>query len=392
MAFQFPDNFLWGTSTAAAQIETASDHNWRGVKAKDGFTFLRTSDHEQHRAEDAELIAELGSIYRCGVDWARLQREAFAPFDKGVVLEYRTFFEDLRQRGVSILFVLHHFAHPRWFEEAGAFTTEDNTSAFIDYVQQCITHFGEYVVNWNTFNEPNVYALNGYVLGNFPPFKKNILTANRVLRTMGDAHDVAIELLHERCPGVPVGISFNTAIFKGETLLGKLPAAFTDWWFMRYAAKHFTNVDYWGLSYYAYVPFRPLPITEIDNPGKLAQLGKPHDQMWGYYPQGLGEVLRRFYKKYKKPLLITESGICTDDPERRIEAIRDYVGECRDALQAGIPLMGYIHWSTFDNFEWQLGPTYRFGLVALDPVTKARSRTSAGRYYSELVSTGRLAG
>jgi len=60
MQYQFPENFIWGTSTAATQIETASNHAWKGVVSKDGYTFDRTADHEKRRTEDAELIASVG--------------------------------------------------------------------------------------------------------------------------------------------------------------------------------------------------------------------------------------------------------------------------------------------------------------------------------------------
>ncbi len=94
LKYQFPENFKWGTSTAAAQIETASDHNWKGVKAKDGAVFENTSSHENHRQKDLQYIKQFGSIYRCGVDWARLQKTPLAPFDQEVVEEYCQFFQE----------------------------------------------------------------------------------------------------------------------------------------------------------------------------------------------------------------------------------------------------------------------------------------------------------
>src|SRR5262245_48055978 len=89
MQFVFQKGFLWGTSTAAAQVETASDRTWRGLRAKDGYIFERTTDHELRRVEDAALIARFGSIYRCGVDWSRLQQEPYVKFNPDVVAEYQ---------------------------------------------------------------------------------------------------------------------------------------------------------------------------------------------------------------------------------------------------------------------------------------------------------------
>jgi beta-glucosidase/6-phospho-beta-glucosidase/beta-galactosidase len=60
MFLSFPEHFFWGTSTAAAQVETAGDHPWRGLKAKDGYRFERTTDHELRREADAEFILRFG--------------------------------------------------------------------------------------------------------------------------------------------------------------------------------------------------------------------------------------------------------------------------------------------------------------------------------------------
>ncbi len=384
MRLEFPEGFLWGSSTAAAQIETASNHNWKGVVSVDGIVFDQTTDHEKRRSEDLEIIKKFGKVYRCGVDWAKLQVAAFAPFNPIVVKEYRDFFQELNDAGIKIMFVFHHFTHPLWFEEKGAFRKSDNVPAFLDYAIQCIQHFSPYIFNWNTFNEPNVYAMNAYILGNFPPFKKNIFIANQVIRNMGKAHRALYKILKERDSYKPVGISLNTALFKAKNILGFLPAKISDWWFHRRSAHPFRMVDYWGLSYYAYVLFDPRPITELTRPGLLDKLGLPRDKMWAYNPEGLAFNLKRFFKKYKKPIFITENGICTDDDDIRIRAIRDYLKVCHEALEAGIRLKGYIHWSTFDNFEWHLGPNYRFGLARVNFNTMERKMTRAGEFYHKI--------
>ena len=152
MKLDFPPHFLWGTSTASAQIETATDHAWRGVKAKDGYIFERTTDHELRQDEDIELICTLGNVYRCGVDWAWLQNAPNAPFNKAAIVHYQGFFEDLEARNVKIMFVFHHFTNPNWFEAMCGFEKKENIAYFLNYVEQCITHFGVYMYAFNTFN------------------------------------------------------------------------------------------------------------------------------------------------------------------------------------------------------------------------------------------------
>lgn len=384
MFLSFPTGFFWGTSTAAAQVETACGHPWRSLKARDGAVFERTTDHEKQRLQDAEYIARFGSVYRCSVDWARLQSEPFDRFNPKVVAEYRGFFEVLREKGVGLMFVLHHFAHPDWFEQRGAWTMEDNIPLYLDFVRQCIKHFGEFVAYWNTFNEPNVYALNAYLLGNFPPRKKRkYATANLVLDNMGKAHDIAFAMIREKSDAT-VGISLNTAIFKGLNLPGRIVAALVGWWFMERAARPFRKCNFWGLSYYAYVPFDPFPLDALNRKESLDKRRIPHDRLWAYRPEGLGSVLRKFHRKYGKPIIITENGVCTDDQRFRIDSIRDYLKICHQAIADGVFIQGYIHWSTWDNFEWHLGPSYRFGLVRVDFDTMERSMTEAGLFYETI--------
>ncbi len=383
-SIKFPKGFLWGTSTAAAQIETASYHQWKGLKSDDGFIFDRTADHELRREEDAAIISRFGTLYRCGVDWSRLQRAPNMPFEEDVIKEYRDFFDDLRGRGMKIMFVLHHFTNPIWFEELGSWDNEKNIPFFLNYVHQCIDAFGDQVYLYNTFNEPGVYATNSFLMGNFPPKQKRFFKTIRVLKNMSRAHDLSYRILKEKDGEKWVGISKNNAWFEATNILGKPLAALADYFFVTWIADLFKEVDFIGLSYYAYIPLTPFPLTEVDTPGKLAAAGTPHDKMWGYRPEGFGHIMRRFYKKYQKPLIITENGMCTDDPAERVESIKDYLKVCKEVIDDGVDLRGYIHWSTFDNFEWSLGPTYRFGLMQTNFETMERVNTVAADFYEQV--------
>lgn len=387
MLLHFPNDFFWGTSTSAAQIETASSHNWKGIKSRDGHIFDRTSDHEKRRDEDVDHIARFGTVYRCSVDWARLQTEPLGKFHHNVVEEYQQFFKKLKEKGMKIMFVLHHFTNPQWFEAKGGWLYEENARYYSDFVKKCINNFGNYVSYWNTFNEPNVYALQAYWQGKFPPFNKSFRKANEVLQNMGIAHQAAYTMLKVYNKAIPVGISLNTCHFSAQNFLGIVPARFMDWWFHSQSAAHFDMCDFWGISYYAHIPFDPQPITELDTPHKLDKLGLPHDKMWAYKPDGLLPVLRWIHKKYQKHIIITENGICTEDSSQRIQAIKDYLKVIQEAIREGIYIEGYIHWSTFDNFEWDLGPTYQFGLLKVDPISKDRIDTEAARFYEQVAKT-----
>lgn len=386
---QFPNNFFWGTSTAFAQIETASNHNWKGIKARDGYVFERTCDHELRRNEDINYITQFGSVYRCSLDWARLQTSPNADFDTVVVNEYDVFLQKLTQRGMKIMLVIHHFTNPIWFEEKGGWERTENVDLFIDFAEKLIKTFGKYATHWNTINEPEVYASNAYFLGNFPPFVRNIFRARKVVKNLGKAHDRSYDLIKKYYPSHLVGISKNSVVFYGLNVLGKLPAMFGDWWFMNFIPSHFEKVDFFGMSYYTRMPFDPFPVSEVDTPGKLKKLNIPHDMMWEYYPKGMYECIMRYHQKYNKPIIITESGTATNYCSDRINAINDYLYYIHKAMQEGAKVIGYIHWSTFDNFEWNLGCTYRFGLVHVDfENNMKRTLKESGAYYASICNTG----
>lgn len=382
----FPKNFIWGTSTAAPQIETAFEHDWRGVRAKDGNVFERTSDHELRRAEDLQYITQLGNAYRMSLDWSRLQRQANGKFDPKVVSEYRSFLAKLKARNMHIMMVLHHFTNPLWFVKAGSWEKPESVDLFVNYAAQMVENFGDLVDNWNTFNEPNVYLFNSRLMGNFPPFKRSLPAFFAAFKNMSRAHRMAVALIKKQYPNTPVGISHNCVIFQPENWWSKPFARLADHYFMEVIPDAFLEgVDYLGMSYYALIPLNPFPITEIDTPGKLKEMGRPHDGMWQYHPEGMKTSIERYHQRYKLPIIITESGICTNDCQVRINSIKDYLSLLHQCIQSGIDLRGYFHWSTIDNFEWNLGTSYRFGLVNVDFATGNRTLKKSGEFYAQVV-------
>lgn len=384
MQYVFPNDFIFGTSTAAAQIETAFEHDWKGVISKDGYTFDRTTDHELRFKEDAEIIASLAPNYRMGLMWSKLQREPYANLDPTTVKEYKRFIEDLKSKGVNIMMVLHHFTNPLWFAKIGSWEKEENILMWVDFCKKVIDEFGEYVSYWNTFNEPNVYASYGWMTGFFPPFKTNPYLAGKVVKNMGIAHDIVYDVIKAKFPDHPIGISHNAVVFDSENVLGWFPANLSDWWFMEYVPSHFEKADFFGMSYYARLTHDPFPVTYIETPHKMKKLGLPHDDMWEYHPKGMRTCLDRYWKKYKKPIIITENGVCDASDELRQQAIIDYAKVMHEALQDGIDLRGYYWWSAWDNFEWHLGPTKRFGLYECDLETKNRKKRKSADIFSRL--------
>jgi beta-glucosidase len=223
----------------------------------------------------------------------------------------------------------------------------------------------------------------------FPPQKSNPIYTWRVLNNISSAHQKAYEMLH-KYSGKPVGISHNASIFEDDNLLGKLPAKITDWWFMHFMPGWFEHCDFFGLSYYSRIGFDPLPVTFLTTFEKIIKKDKPHDDIWEYYPEGLGICLERYWKRFRKPIIITENGMCTGDDTQRIKSIYDYMRVIHACIEKGIDIRGYYHWSTWDNFEWNLGQSYRFGLYTCDPITKERIKKPSADVYSSLAHSKEL--
>jgi beta-glucosidase len=387
MKLQFPDKFLWGTSTSALQIETAGPHDWKGIKARDGSRLERTIDHELHRNEDAKIISSIGNAYRFSPDWSKLQKGPNGYFDSKVIDEYRNFMGTLKGKGMHLMLVLHHFANPKWFP---GWHSKDAVPLFTDYAAKMALVFWDLVDSFNTINEPGVYASHAYLIGEFPPHESNPYFAFKALKNMEAAHNIAYDRIKSKLPGAMVGVSNNTLLYSAENMLGKVTAKIADKILLEYIPDLFSSSDFIGMSYYGRVPFTPFPATEFNNPGKLAKLGKEHDKMWEYYPEGLTENLVRFHKRYKKPIIITENGCCTDDDNQRIRSIKGHLKAAHDAIKQGVDLRGYFHWSTFDNFELYLGKSFRFGLVDVNQKTMERTPKESAKVYAEIAKNNCL--
>lgn len=390
MELHFPDSFLFGTSTAACQIETAFEHDWVGHISRDGNVFNKTTDHERHHTDDVRLIASLAPNYRMSLMWSRLQRSPRGALHEATKNEYHELLQLLKNSGVNIMMVLHHFANPIWFAERDGWTNSENIQLWLDYARKVVDEYGHYISTWNTFNEPNLYTSMGWVAGEFPPYKKNFAKAKKVIENLSKAHHAMYDYIKKKFPDKRVGISHNCTVFAAENFMGWLPAKVFDALYMEWAPKHFMQTDFFGMSYYARIGYDPLPITYLLTPEKFKKSGKVHDDMWEYYPRGLGECLNRYWEKYRKPIIITENGICTKDDTKRVAAIRDYLAIVHEAIQKGIEVQGYFHWTTWDNFEWSLGPTYQFGLYECHSETKERIKKPSAEFYSRIAHTRKL--
>jgi beta-glucosidase len=396
-----------GVATCALQIEGGDTGNnwydWAKIpgRIKDGSTPLRATDHWSRWREDTELMASLGlQIYRLGVEWSRIEPSP-GEFDHAVLDRYREELQLLRDRGIAPLVTLHHFTNPRWFEELGAWTNTHAVETFTRFVGVVTHALGDLVSDWCTINEPNVYALGGYLDGQFPPGRKNGWTdVRKVLRNMARAHCAAYTLIHERQPDARVGFAHHLRVFDPlnprnpvHRTLSKVNAhLFQDALSDAFLGGRFSRVlggqpddvtpgtyyDYLGINYYSRTA-----VSKIDD--GTFPFAPVNDLGWEIYPEGIVAVAEDLHRRYPGPIWITENGTCDNTDSFRARYLYDHLGAI---TASGLPFERYYHWCFVDNWEWAEGEVPRFGIVALDYETQERTVKDSGRFYAGIIAAG----
>jgi beta-glucosidase len=362
---------------------------------------------EQFVGGDSPL-AQLQVLLRIEPAEGRWDNEAFD--------RYRTMLKDLRNRYIKPIITLHHFTEPLWFADLGGFEHEENIRFFVRYVTHAIQSFQDFCDFWITINEPNVYAVQAYVLGSYPPGEHNLVRAVHVLRNLMKAHVEAFYAICHVQPEAQIGYCLDYRLFDPANALSlldhsgaRLHDTFFSWATLQAGETgRFTfplNMliapiphaagarDYHGVNYYTREMVRFDPTTPSEMFGRRFTLaGSVYndpglDNDYGeIYPLGLFRVLKSVYQRTRgnKPSYITENGFSDALDDRRPRAILEHLAMVHRAIREGIPVRGYLHWSLLDNFEWTEGWRVRFGLIEVDPLTQARIPRRSASLFGEI--------
>ncbi|TVQ21290.1 MAG: glycosyl hydrolase family protein [Spirochaetaceae bacterium] len=399
--FSLPDDFLFGTATAATQIEGGDTRsNWyhwaMAGNTKDGAGPETACDHWNRWQEDLSLITSLNShSYRLGLDWARME-PAPGVFDDAAFDHYREELKALREAGVEPLVTLYHFAHPQWFEEAGGWPRPGAGADWLRFVSRVLDDLGDLVTDWITINEPNVYLIFAHVFGEWPPGDRNILRFFRGARHMVQAHREAYARIHayaaRRSTPARVGVAHHLRVFDPlrPLMRDRFACSVTSYLSQDYFLKKMTGTngrwaDFLGVNYYSrdMVRFTADPASGF-GVRSVAADAPVNDLGWEIYPDGLYRCVRSVHSRYRLPVYITENGTSDANDHFRIAYIYDHVREIARLIADGVPVTRYYHWSLLDNFEWAEGNGPRFGLYEVDYATQTRRPRNSARFYSEL--------
>ena len=366
----FPAGFLWGAAVGAHQSEgnnIASDW-WYRENTPDAGIPERAGDalDSYHRwPEDLDLVAAAGlTDYRFGIEWSRIE-----PVDGHIslanVAHYRRIVEGALARGLRPLVTLHHFTLPLWFSATGGWLRPDAAERFLRYVDAIGPALAG-VHRVGTINEPNVVATLAQLAGAGTLSAGLPVPDAATTRALIEVHHATRDRLRRDHPGIQVGWGVSVQDYQAEPGAEQALADYAgprDEVFLRAAAGD----DWVGVQAYTRGRIAPDGVAFRDEGVELTQTG------WEYYPQALGGAVRRVAKVVGDlPVIVTENGIATADDARRIEFTTAALESLRAAMDDGIDVRGYFHWSLLDNWEWgSWEPT--FGLVSVDRKTFART-------------------
>ncbi len=441
-AQRFPSTFRWGCGSSAFQVEGGLDADGRGEsiwdvfakqkgRIKDGSIPSVTCNSYFRYKDDAALIsaANLNS-YKFSISWPRV-----FPAGSGIMNErgmdyYDRLTDALLQRHITPYATLFHWDLPQRLYESGGWRSRDTGERFADYAVAVTRRLGDRLKNFVTINEPNVHLFLGHIFGNHAPglwdgkligpvtHHLNLAQGRAIQGMRAQRKDLTIGVGLALAPARPEGgrmhlfndfaaLAFDqvwAGAFLDPLLKGTYPLAAQEMLGNVVKAGDMNQIhqgcDFIGVNYYspAYLKadFSGVSfIAQGRTPAGVSRdaSGREID------PAGLREVLNQLTKDYSNPrLIVTENG-CSDplgdhaailNDEFRIHYLNGHLRAVRQAMDNGSRVEGFFVWSLLDNWEWDLGFTSKFGLVAQEMNTGVRTPKKSYASLADVAKTGLL--
>ena len=404
---QAPKDFLWGVAISAHQSEGGNVNSdcWLAENVKPS-VFRQPSgdacDSFERYPEDLNIARDLGfNCYRFGVEWSRIETEP-GVFSNAALDHYSRMVDACLERGLKPMLTYNHFTVPRWFAMGGGFEVADGADLFARFAEKTTERLGDRLAGASTFNEANIQRLVSVLMGGQRRREAVDAMLAACARASGsdrfssllfvdgeaceeilvDAHRKAMAAIKAGPGDFPVGMSLTMQHVEGvgEDHKGaEVEAMLYGPWLEEAKACDFIGVQ---------TSTRVLvgPDGRMPPPRAAARTASGYE----FRPQALGGAIRFAAEKVGRPIIVTESGIATDDDSRRIAYIDAALAEVRACIDDGIDVGGYLYWSLLDNFEWTSGYGQRFGLVDVDLQNFRRTVKASGHHLGALARANLL--
>ena len=408
----------------------------------------KACDHYHRYREDIALMKNLGiQAYRFSISWSRIFPDGIVKDSDGNIRYNKAgldFYDKIvnlcLENNIKPFITIYHWDLPQALEDKGGWLNRETAFIFADYAEFICEHFSDRVTNIATINEPQIISGLGYMLGLHAPGKKlDAVSVLSVIHHLALAHGLAvtkmravakqpvktgfsstgdlcypskecdedIDAARAECFNIVKGnMTFNHTIFCDMTCLGRYPdIAGTELHLEPGLEKigHYEElplvkdgdielihqpIDYLGINVYNG--------HEINAAGHINKKpGSPRTALgWPVTPGVMNYGIRYLYERYNLPIYIFEDGLACNDiisldgkvhDSNRIDFLTRYLTDLEKAYKAGVPILGYFHWSFTDNFEWHSGYDPRFGLVFVDYETQQRIPKDSAYWYSDLI-------
>lgn len=404
----FPKKFLWGAATSAHQVEGGLVNQWttwelehakrlsvqaphqfgdidswprikKEATRPDNYVSGRGVDHYHRYEEDFAILKSLNmNAFRFCIEWARIEPQEGA-WDAAAIAHYRTYLRTLKKMGITPVVTLFHFTLPEWFAAKGGFEKRRNIKYFVYYVEKVLSELGRDIEWIVTINEPTVYAGESYLEGHWPPNKTRKRDMLRVLYNLVTAHKKVYKLTRARKKWKVSMAHHLIYCYPGDdAILSRASARvahyFLNTWVLRRVRRH---SDFLAINYY--FARRIYGYRAHDPYLKVSDLG------WDMQPDKLQYLLEDVAERYRLPIMITENGLADGADSQRQWWLTETIKAMHEALKRDVKLIGYLHWSLLDNFEWDKGYWPKFGLVAVDRQTMARTVRPSARWFAAVI-------
>lgn len=447
------ENFLWGASTSAYQVEGAWDADGKAPSVQDnkeipeGTTDFKVAiDHYHRFKEDVQLFKELGlKAYRFSISWSRVMPNGQIN-EQGIAF-YESLIDELIREEIEPIVTVFHFDLPAYMAEKGGWENRETIAEFSNYCQLLFERFGKKVPYWQTINEQNVMALAGSVIGTSNKSMKEKFQENHHMLV---AQALVTKQFHEQGHPGKIGPAPNIASVypasdKPEDQLAALyMSALRNWLFLDVAVYGIYNHNAWHLlesigaapviteadreilaastcDYIAFNYYNTMTVSayyekenKIDQqsgfgvPGFFQSVANEHLPLtefgWPIDPAGFRFTLNEIYSRYRLPLLITENGIGAKDTlttegevhdNYRIDYLKQHLEQLELAVKDGVNIIGYCPWSAIDLISTHEGIEKRYGFIYVnrteeDLLDLARYKKDSFYWYQKVIANNGL--